>query len=156
MLIATRFAFFALLCCVLGAESTLHIVLGIPPSMNVSAKTVERRIHVKPPGANESRYVYVPFEVAPHAVRISISYHYERAKGANTIDIGLFDERSTSSDTDPQGFRGWSGGRRSELFISRDEATPGYLPGEMSAGTWRIILGLYRVAPAGVDVSCKI
>ena len=156
MLIATRFAFFALLCCVLGAEPTLHIVLGIPPSMNVSAQTVERRIHVKPLGANESRYVYVPFEVAPHAVRISISYQYDRAKGANTIDIGLFDERSTSSDTDPSGFRGWSGGRRSEFFVSGNDATPGYVPGAMRAGTWRIILGLYQVAPAGVDVTFKI
>jgi hypothetical protein len=117
---------------------------------------VERHIHINPPGANESRYVYVPFDVGPHAVRINISYQYDRAKGANTIDIGLFDERSTGSDTDPRGFRGWSGGRRSEFFVSNNEATPGYLPGVLKAGTWRIILGLYQVAHAGVDVTFKI
>jgi hypothetical protein len=60
------------------------------------------------------------------------------------------------SDTDPRGFRGWSGGRRSEFFVSRDEATPGYMRGDLPAGKWRIILGLYRVAPKGVDVSFKI
>ena len=100
--------------------------------------------------------MYIPFDVPAHAVRISVSYQYDRANGANTIDIGLFDARSTGSDTDPRGFRGWSGGRRSEFFVSRDEATPGYLRGAMPAGKWRIILGLYRIAPAGVDVSFKV
>ena len=154
MLIATRFAPLALICCVLGAAPP--IVLGVPRSMNAQARTFERVVHLAPPGAHDSRYAYVPFDVPPHAARISISYQYERAGGANTIDIGLFDARSTGSDTDPRGFRGWSGGRRSEFFISRDEATPGYLPGALPAGTWRIILGLYQVAPAGVDVSFKI
>ena len=100
--------------------------------------------------------MYIPFDVPAHAVKISVTYQYDRANGANTIDIGLFDARSTGSDTDPRGFRGWSGGRRSEFFVSRDEATPGYLRGAMPAGKWRIILGLYRIAPAGVDVSLKV
>jgi predicted metal-dependent phosphoesterase TrpH len=133
-----------------------RVVTSVPNVKNIQTQTTERLVHVAPPGPRDSRYVYVPFDVPSHAARIKISYQYERANGANTIDIGLFDERSTSSDTDPQGFRGWSGGRRSEFFISRDEATPGYLPGEMPAGTWRIILGLYRVVSAGMDVSFKI
>ncbi|MFN2513667.1 MAG: CehA/McbA family metallohydrolase [Pyrinomonadaceae bacterium] len=136
--------------------TTQAVPTVVPGSRNMQAPAVERRVHINPPGANDSRYAYVPFDVPPRAVRISISYQYERANGANTIDIGLFDARSTGSDTDPRGFRGWSGGRRSEFFISRYEATPGYLRGEMPAGKWRIILGLYRVSPAGVDVSFKI
>ena len=120
------------------------------------AQTIERVVHLAPFGTNGSRYVYVPFGVPRGAVRVTVSYAYERAGGENTIDIGVFDARSSGSDTDPRGFRGWSGGRRSEFFISRDEATPGYLPGALPAGTWRVILGLYKVAPAGVDVSFKI
>src|SRR6266540_5477620 len=123
------------------------------PGSILQTQRVERRVHLTPVGANDSRYAYVPFDVPPHTVRISISYQYDRANGANTIDIGLFDARSTSSDTDPRGFRGWSGGRRSEFFVSRDEATPGYVPGALRAGTWRIILGLYRVAAKGVDIT---
>lgn len=123
---------------------------------NPPARTVERRVHLAPPGANGNRYAYVPFLVPQHAARVSVSYSYAREGGANTIDIGVFDARSNGSDTDPRGFRGWSGGRRSEFFISRDEATPGYLPGALPAGTWHIILGLYKVAPAGVDVSFRI
>ena len=131
------------------------MIIGAPERSN-RASTAERRIHITAPGGNESRYVYVPFDVPPHAVRISVSYQYDRANGANTIDIGLFDSRSMGTDTDSRGFRGWSGGRRSEFFISRDEATPGYVRGQMPAGKWHIILGLYRVAPDGVDVTFKI
>jgi hypothetical protein len=131
-------------------------VVTARPGAVLHPQTINRVVHLTPPGPNDSRYVYVPFDVPVHARRISISYQYDRADGANTIDIGLFDSRSTGSDTDPHGFRGWSGGRRSEFFVSRDEATPGYMPGKMPAGKWRIILGLYRVAPAGVDVSFKI
>src|SRR6266542_4611204 len=156
MLIATRFTCSALLCSVVGAAHAPQIVLGTPRARSSPALAVERHVHIDPPGANDSRYAYVPFDVGPHAVRISISYQYDRANGANTIDIGLFDARSTGSDTDPRGFRGWSGGSRSECFISSNEATPGYVPGALRAGTWRIILGLYRVAPTGVDVTFKI
>ncbi|MGI8734064.1 MAG: CehA/McbA family metallohydrolase [Pyrinomonadaceae bacterium] len=141
---------------VVGTTPSPQIVIGDPSSTKVQAPTFERVVHVPAPSGNDSRYMYIPFDVPPHAVRISVTYQYDRANGANTIDIGLFDARSTGSDTDPRGFRGWSGGRRSEFFISRDEATPGYMPGKMPAGRWRIILGLYRVAPAGVDVSLKV
>lgn len=156
MLTITRLNALALICCVLGIITPRAAVAGVPFAMNMQTGTVERRVHLAPPGANGSRYAYVPFDVPPHAVRVSVSYQYDRAEGANTIDIGLFDARSTGSDTDPRGFRGWSGGRRSKFSISRTEATPGYLPGELPAGTWRIILGLYKVAPGGVDVSFKI
>ena len=126
------------------------------PSAATKTETTTRVIHINPPGPNDSRYFYLPFDVPRNAVRIHVSYQYDRARDTNTLDIGLFDARSTGSDTDPRGFRGWSGGRRSEFFVSRDEATPGYLRGEMPTGKWRIILGLYRVAPGGVDVSFKI
>ena len=155
MPIITRFITLALLGCVIEA-TTPHGVSVALVAKNLQARVVERLIHVNPPGAKDSRYAYVPFEVPPNATRVSVSYQYDRAEGANTIDLGIFDARSTGTDTDPRGFRGWSGGRRSEFFITQDEATPGYLPGEITAGTWRIILGLYKIAPAGVDVSFKI
>lgn len=154
MLKATRFIILALMYCLFGTAP--QVVIDGQAAKNLQARTFERVVHLAPPGADDSRYVYVPFDVPPHAVRVSVNYQYDRANGTNTIDIGLFDARSTGSDTDPRGFRGWSGGRRSEFFVSRDEATPGYLRGEIPAGKWRIILGLYRVAPGGVDVSFKI
>jgi hypothetical protein len=151
----TLLIIFALLSCIFGATAP-RVATGNPSKTIRQTRTIERVVHLSPPNTAASRYAYVPFDVPARAVRISISYQYDRAQGANTIDIGLFDARSSGSDTDRLGFRGWSGGRRSEFFVSRDEATPGYLQGEILQGTWRIILGLYRVAPSGVDVSFKI
>ena len=146
----------ALICFVLVATPLPQVASGAQASPKGQAPAFERIVHVRAPSENDSRYLYIPFDVPAHAVKIHASYQYDRANGANTIDIGLFDARSTGADTDPRGFRGWSGGRRSEFFVSRDEATPGYLRGPLPAGKWRIILGLYRIAPAGVDVLVKV
>jgi hypothetical protein len=118
--------------------------------------TVERVVRVAPFGADGARYVYVPFDVPRGAARVHVSYEYAREGGANTLDLGVFDARSDGPEVSARGFRGWSGGRRSEFFITRAEATPGYLAGELPAGRWRVVLGLYKVAPAGVDVKVKI
>jgi hypothetical protein len=120
------------------------------------ARVIERTIHIIPPPPHESRYQYIPFDVAPSTRKITISYKYDRAYGANTLDIGLFDQRFTQQAGNLNGFRGWSGGRRSEFFVSGESATPGYLPGNIRPGTWHIILGVYQVAPTGVDVTLKI
>lgn len=154
MLTSTRLIVFTLLSFFFA--TTPQIASGTAKSPKAQTPAFDRVVHVTAPGANDSRYTYIPFDVPSHAVRINVSYQYDRADGANTIDIGLFDARSTGSDTDPRGFRGWSGGRRSEFFVSRDQATPGYLRGALPAGKWRVILGLYRIAPAGVDVSLKV
>ena len=153
MLTSTRLIAFALFYFVFATASQTAIAQD---SSKVQTPAFERVVHVTAPAANDSRYMYIPFDVPAQAVRISVSYQYDRANGANTIDIGLFDARSTGSDTNPRGFRGWSGGRRSVFFVSRDEATPGYLRGALPAGKWRVILGLYRIAAAGVDVSLKV
>ncbi|HJQ35418.1 MAG TPA: CehA/McbA family metallohydrolase [Pyrinomonadaceae bacterium] len=148
---AIRLLIHAALCCALVAAAA-----HAQTRQTARTQTVERVVHVAPPAAGASRYVYVPFDVPRGAVRVGVAYDYAREGGANTIDLGVFDSRFGGADTDARGFRGWSGGRRGEFFITRAEATPGYLPGPLTAGTWRIILGLYKVAPAGVDVKFRI
>jgi len=133
--------------------STFDTKAGSKPA---GMQAVVKTLHLAALKAGESRYHYVPFQVPSGASQIKISYDYDHANGANALDIGLFDSRSKDLGGDVQGFRGWSGGRRSEFFISRRDATPGYIPGDLPAGTWRIILGLYRIVPEGVDVSFKI
>jgi hypothetical protein len=63
------------------------------------------------------------------------------------IDIGLFG---------PDGFRGWSGSERSQVWLGPTGATPGYLPGEVSPGTWEVLLGLYVVPDEGADVLIEV
>lgn len=141
----------AVLCCAL----TFNVANAQAPK---NARTTEHVVHVAPFGADGARYVYVPFEVPRGAVRVQVSYEYAREGGANTLDLGVFDARADGPgrEVNARGFRGWSGGRRSEFFITQAAATPGYLAGELPAGRWRVVLGLYKVAPAGVDVKVKI
>ena len=83
-----------------------------------------------------------------------MSYSYDKppvpaGTHGNSCDIGIFDERGT--DLGGEGFRGWSGGSRTEFAIAADTATPGYLPGPVNPGTWHVVLGPYTIAPRGLD-----
>lgn len=99
------------------------------------------------PGTAPDWY-YVPVELPKGVREIEVSYTYDRPEpnlpsgtAGNTLDIGIFD---------PDGFRGWSGSARSSFRISRSGATPGYLPGPVTPGRWRVQLGPYSVAAAGL------
>ncbi|OXS35080.1 CehA/McbA family metallohydrolase [Streptomyces sp. XY006] len=110
-----------------------------------------------PPGSPD--FVYVPVEVPAGVRELRVAYTYDRPSvpagtTGNALDIGVFDERGT--DLGGRGFRGWSGGARTEFFIRADEATPGYLPGPVREGTWHIALGPYTVAPQGLAYEITI
>jgi hypothetical protein len=108
-----------------------------------------------------SDYAYVPFSLPQAARRLHVSYRYsasmssDQVEGGNVIDIGLFDPRG-SDFPGGAGFRGWSGSARSEFTLGLEEATPGYLPGPLPAGEYKVILGLYRIWEAGADVEIEI
>ncbi|HET6748216.1 MAG TPA: CehA/McbA family metallohydrolase [Actinomycetes bacterium] len=103
------------------------------------------RGRLTPADEAEAPYRYVPFEVPPRAEGVAVTLRYDRA--AATLDLGVFD---------PVRFRGWSGGARAGFVIAPSAATPGYLPGELPAGEWRVILGLYRVPAGGVEVTVEV
>src|SRR6516162_3009036 len=87
-----------------------------------------------------SPWHYLPVEVPPGTAALRVELEYERA-GGTVLDLGCFG---------PDGFRGWSGSSRESFVIARDAATPGYLPGELEAGTWQVMIGVHRVPPDGV------
>ncbi|MEU6253188.1 CehA/McbA family metallohydrolase [Streptomyces sp. NPDC047043] len=104
-------------------------------------------------------YVYVPFEVPSGVRELKVSYTYDKPSvppgtPGNALDIGVFDERGT--ELGGEGFRGWSGGARTEFFIRADDATPGYVPGLVREGTWHIALGPYTVAPQGLSYEITV
>ncbi|MBN0044950.1 CehA/McbA family metallohydrolase [Streptomyces actuosus] len=109
--------------------------------------------------AGSPDFVYVPVEVPAGVREIKVSYSYDRPSvptgtPGNALDIGLFDQRGT--DLGGHGFRGWSGGARTEFFVRADDATPGYLPGPVQQGTWHIALGPYTVAPQGLSYELTV
>lgn len=86
-----------------------------------------------------SPWHYLPVEVASGTAALRVELEYEQA-GA-VLDLGCLG---------PSGFRGWSGGARQSFMIAAEAATPGYLPGEIEAGLWQVVIGLHRVPPDGV------
>ncbi|GGY22077.1 CehA/McbA family metallohydrolase [Streptomyces djakartensis] len=110
-----------------------------------------------PPGSPD--FVYVPVEVPAGVREIKVAYAYDRPSvppgtTGNALDIGVFDDRGT--ELGGRGFRGWSGGARTEFFIRADDATPGYIPGPVRPGTWHIALGPYTVAPQGMSYEITV
>jgi len=87
-----------------------------------------------------SPWHYLPVEVGPGAAGLRVELEYERADGA-VLDLGCLG---------PGGFRGWSGNARRSFVITGEAATPGYLPGEIEAGTWQVMIGVHRIPPDGV------
>lgn len=106
-------------------------------------------------GVDTPDWHYLPFKVDKAVTEIQVAYAYASTNtGAgfslNVIDIGLFDGSGHGLGRQA-GFRGWSGGARKEFRVSRHEATPGYLPGPLTPGTWHVILGPVAIVPPGVD-----
>lgn len=104
-------------------------------------------------------YAYLPVRVPTGVTRIDVKYTYDKptvpaGTPGNSLDIGIFDERGV--EMDGKGFRGWSGGFRTEFFIAGDQATPGYIPGPIHAGTWNVILAPYQVTPQGLTYTVEV
>jgi len=107
--------------------------------------------HLEPGAAD---FVYLPVEVPAGVNKISVVYSYDKPAVTsgllgNSCDLGIFDEKGIGIGG--KGFRGWSGGFRTEFSISAAEATPGYLPGPVAEGTWNVVLGPYEVCEHGLD-----
>lgn len=99
-------------------------------------------------------YHYIPFDVPAGTTRIDVTLAYAKTEDC-IIDLGAFDPRDTGYPT-AKGYRGWSGGARDRFFIATDDATPGYVHGEIPPGIWNVILGLYQVPEAGADLTVTI
>lgn len=82
--------------------------------------------------SQEKDFLSVPFELDDDTERLEVSYQFNKS---SQIDLGVFCNDQT---------RGWSGGERSDFYITREHATPGYQPG-LPQGRWEVVLGTYAV-----------
>lgn len=88
-------------------------------------------------GADHQTYRPIPFDVPADVERITVRLEYD-SSNKTVIDLGLWD---------PVRFRGWSGGTRDRFTISRNDASPGYLAGDLPPGRWRVMLGVPTARP---------
>lgn len=107
--------------------------------------TMLRRIPVTVDLQIEHRYLEVPFEVPAGTESLEVVIRYDGTDAG--IDLGC---------AGADGWRGWSGGARTEYVIHADDATPGYLPGTPEPGEWKVVLGLHRVPLHGVEVEVEV
>lgn len=109
------------------------------------------------PGVKD--WVYRPFTVPPGVREIEVSYTYNPTNvgptTVNVVDIGIFGPAGTDLGN-ADGFRGWSGGSRRSFRLSRTSATPGYLPGPITPGQWKIALGPYQITAPGTPYKVTV
>lgn len=135
-----------------AACALLSLALVRPSPQPQAAPTVHR--HFDPQDRESGRYQYVPIDVAAGTEALTISYRYSGDDGTNVIDLGLFEPGSLALGT--SSFRGYSGGARRTITVGRTAASPGYRAGPLPSGEWHVLLGLYKVAPGGVNVDIDV
>lgn len=108
----------------------------------------------------EKTYFEIPFHVPENIAKLEVSYSYTRRgikaddegnvynKEINIIDLAVRDESKYS--------RGASGSERLYFYITENEATPGYVPGEINEGEWAVIFGAYKIEEEGCPVKLNI
>src|SRR5262249_2288438 len=131
------------------AAALLAAFIAFTPSLSSRESTLVR--HFTPRDQEVDRYVYVPVSVPAGTTRLTIAYRSDSKGGANVIDLGVFEPGSLALGS--PALRGWSGGSRDTVTIGVADASPGYWPGPLPPGEWHVMLGLYKVAPEGVDVT---
>jgi hypothetical protein len=98
--------------------------------------------------AQQDQHLYVPFDMPPGTARLEVSYAVApHGEGEATIDLGCVEGDAV---------RGWTGSARPSFFIGAAKATPGYRPGPLRPGPWAVMLGTYRVPPAGLTCTVTI
>ena len=131
----------------------LSIFFAKPAPQPPLARTL--RAHFDARDRETGRYQYVPLDVSADAQTLTIGYRYSGDKeGASVIDLGLFEPGPLTIGT--PAFRGYSGGAQRTITVGRAFASPGYRSGALPAGRWHVLLGLYKVAPEGVDVEIDV
>lgn len=107
--------------------------------------SIRRSLTLWPDDRISTPYLEVPFEVGSGDSSLEVTLSYDTSSAV--IDLGCLGAG---------GWRGWSGGAKSRFVIAPTEASGGYIPGELEAGTWAVVLGLHAVPASGVTVELVI
>lgn len=100
--------------------------------------------------SEQSSYIEIPFEMPERIEEVHVRYAVEPHGGEDAkavIDLGVRDSTRV---------RGWSGGARKEFRISREKATPGYLPGALEPGNWAVLHNAYQIPEEGCTVTVEV
>ncbi|MCA9530618.1 MAG: PHP domain-containing protein [Myxococcales bacterium] len=96
---------------------------------------------------DDSSFLFLPFEVPAGTAEIEVKHSDLSSK--NILDWGL---------NDPNGYRGWGGGKSADAIVGVDAASPSYAPGPLPAGTWQVVIGKAQILdpPGQYDVTITL
>jgi MYXO-CTERM domain-containing protein len=93
-------------------------------------------------------YVEVEFIVPVGTVEIQIAH--DDNSDFTILDWGVWS---------PQGFRGWGGGLTDDAIIGIAQSSRGYLPGAITPGTWKVVIGKAKLDANGarytIEITCR-
>lgn len=106
--------------------------------------------------SKEGTYYTIPFEVPENVDSFTVSYSYNKVSQGITgkkrkpciVDLGII-------DSDGQ-FIGWSGSAKDKITVGEFSATNGYLCKKIKSGTWKTIVGAYKISRNCIDVEYTI
>lgn len=123
--------------------------------------TLSLQLFIEPGRAGT--YFTLPFTMPAGTERLHLTYCYERHQETeSTHESGTFFSRREVNIIDlglvaPDGKQvGASGSDKTDIWISEIEATPGYRPVRLAAGEWQILVGAYKIASEGVQVTYEL
>ncbi len=128
---------------------------------NLAVNTIKKKIFIE--HEKEGTYFTLPFSMPAETESITLTYQYaSHIEEEKKIDAGSFVAKPQASIIDlgliaPDGKQvGASGSNKTEIFISETYATPGYKTCALVPGEWQIIVGAYKIAAEGVEVTYEI
>jgi hypothetical protein len=126
-------------------------------------KAIKMTLPLKIEKSREGEYFTLPFTVPANIESLTLRYQYQRyLEQSSDIPGGSFKCRTEVNIIDlgliaPDGGQvGASGSDKVEFTVSETFATPGYHPHKLDGGEWQIIVGAYKVADEGVQVTYEI
>lgn len=115
------------------AQELFAVFLTFGLAMTARAQEVSIPIEGEVPAGPETHF-FLPFEVPEGIAEIEV--RHDDLSAVNVLDWGL---------DDPDGFRGWGGGKSEPGIVGLEAASPSYVPGPIPAGVWEVVVGKVRV-----------
>lgn len=94
----------------------------------------------------QSDFIEIPFRVDNNVDVLFIEF--SSLEAGCKLGIGVADSIGY--------LRGWSAERRSKIYIAKGTATPGYLPGDIPIGVWKVIVRLDSMVNDGCGYRLRI
>lgn len=118
-----------------------------------------KTLHLHIDHDRQGSYFTLPFSVEPGAERLDLNYTYRKDRtsqeggATRSVQTNIVDLSLCGADGE---YLGSSGSDRDHVWVSGYGASDGYTPAPVRPGKWAVVVGAYKIAPEGVDVTYTV